>query len=356
MQTASEKMDHASRLIPAPGRVTNRTRHTLTKATPLEFQKHELIVPAACAGMRLDQALAQLLPDFSRTRLKDWIDAGRVSVDRRTPRPRDVLSGGERVVVEAEVIADERVEAQPLALDIVHEDDLLIVINKPPGLVVHPGAGNRDRTLQNALLHHDAALAAVPRAGLVHRLDKDTSGLLVVARTLAAHTALVRELQERRIGREYEAICTGVLTAGGTIDRPIGRHRTDRVRMCVREDGRDAVTHYRVIERFRAHSHVRVTLETGRTHQIRVHLAHIRHAVVGDSTYGGRLRLPRGASADLVTALRAFPRQALHAARLRLTHPRTGSAVEWQAPLPADMQTLLEVLRKDAREPREGKR
>lgn len=321
----------------------------MTKNPQREFQTRELTVPASCAGLRLDQALARLMPDFSRTRLKDWIDTGRVQVDRRTPKPRDVLTGGERVVVEIEVAPVDTVAAQELALDVVHQDESLIVINKPAGLVVHPGAGNRDRTLQNALLHFDAGLAVVPRAGLVHRLDKDTSGLLVVARSVVAHTALVRQLQAREIERHYEAICVGVMTAGGSVDRPIGRHRTDRVRMTVREDGRDAVTHYRVLERFRAHTHVRAQLETGRTHQIRVHLAHIKHALVGDAVYGGRLLPPRGASEELIDALRAFRRQALHAARLGLTHPRSGHAMHWQAPLPADMQALLASLRRDAR-------
>jgi len=320
----------------------------LTTPEHTEFQTYELIVPESCAGLRLDQALARLLPDFSRTRLKDWIDAGQVLVDRRPLKPRDVLVGGERIVLQARVPQDETVAAQDLALDIVHEDEALIVINKPPGLVVHPGAGNRDRTLQNALLHHDPELAGVPRAGIVHRLDKDTSGLLVVARTLVAHTALVRQLQEREIGRQYTAICVGVMTAGGTVDRPIGRHRTDRVRMAVREDGREAVTHYRVVERFRSHSHVRVTLETGRTHQIRVHLAHLRHAIVGDTTYGGRLLPPRGATQELNDALRAFPRQALHAERLQLEHPASGETLAWEAPMPADMTQLLVILRRDA--------
>jgi 23S rRNA pseudouridine1911/1915/1917 synthase len=327
-----------------------------TNDPPREFQRHELTLPPESAGLRLDQALARLLPDYSRTRIKDWIDAGRVLVDQRRPKPRDVVNGGERVVVEVELEAQQSVAAQALALDVVHEDESLLVINKPPGLVVHPGAGNRDSTLQNALLHLDESLAAVPRAGLVHRLDKDTSGLLVVARTVTAHTDLVRKLQAREIERHYEAICVGVMTAGGTVDRPIGRHRTDRVRMAVREDGREAVTHYRVIERFRAHTHVRAQLETGRTHQIRVHMAHIKHGLVGDSTYGGRLLPPRGASADLTDALRAFRRQALHAARLKLEHPKTGKSMEWQVPVPLDMQLLLEALRRDAKQARGQKR
>jgi 23S rRNA pseudouridine1911/1915/1917 synthase len=321
----------------------------LTNQAAREFRMHELTIPPSCAGLRLDQALARLMPDFSRTRLRDWIDAGRVQVDRRTPRARDLVTGGEQVRVEIEAVPVETVLAQAIELDIVHADAALLVINKPPGLVVHPGAGNRDRTLQNALLHFDPGLAAVPRAGLVHRLDKDTSGLLVVARSIEAHTALVRRLQAREIARHYEAICVGVMTAGGTVDRPIGRHRTERVRMAVREDGREAVTHYRVLERFRAHTHVRAQLETGRTHQIRVHFAHIKHALVGDTTYAGRLLPPRGATPALIEALRAFPRQALHAARLALEHPVSGESLEWNAPLPADMQGLLAVLREDAR-------
>lgn len=314
-----------------------------------KFHTHELRVPEYLAGMRLDQALARLLPDYSRSRLKQWIEAGRVTVQSRVSRPRDLLSGGERVVVEAEAHANHAVVAQALGLEIVHEDEWLIVIDKPAGLVVHPGAGNRDRTLQNALLYHDPALAELPRAGILHRLDKDTTGLLVIARTLAAHTALTRQLQAREIEREYEAICVGVMTAGGTIDRAIGRHRSDRVRMSVREDGREAVTHYRVIERFRGHTHVRVNLETGRTHQIRVHFAHVRHPLVGDATYGSRAVLPRGATAALVTSLREFPRQALHAARLKLVHPHHERTVEWRAPLPSDMKALLRTLREDAR-------
>jgi 23S rRNA pseudouridine1911/1915/1917 synthase len=230
----------------------------------------------------------------------------------------------------------------------VHVDADILVINKPAGLVVHPGAGNRAGTLQNALLHFDAELARLPRAGILHRLDKDTTGLLVVARTLAAHTELTRQMQLRAIERRYECVCSGVMTAGGTIDKPIGRHRSDRVRMTVREDGREAITHYRVLERFRAHTHARVNLQTGRTHQIRVHFAHLRHPLVGDRTYGGRLLLPRGATPELVAALKGFPRQALHAAELKLHHPRSGRAAEWKVPLPPDLQELLAILRGDS--------
>ena len=305
-------------------------------------------VPPEAAGRRLDQVLAELFPSHSRSRLKAWIEAGRVRLNGKQPKPRDRLLGGEQVEVEplAEPVGDVMPQAIPLA--IVHEDRHLLVVDKPAGLVVHPGAGNPDQTLQNALLAHDAGLAALPRAGIVHRLDKDTSGLLVVARTLEAHTELVRLLAAREVSREYEALCCGVLTGGGTVEAPIGRHRSDRLRMTVRGDGREAVTHYRLIERFRAHTHLRVMLETGRTHQIRVHLAHLSYPIVGDPLYGGRLALPRGASPALVEALRGFRRQALHAARLAFVHPVSGQAMSFESPLPDDLQALLAALREDA--------
>jgi 23S rRNA pseudouridine1911/1915/1917 synthase len=305
-------------------------------------------IPPGQAGQRLDQALAALLPDHSRSRLKSWIDNGEVLVDGSPRRPRDKVSGGEKVVIMATLPEDVRAAPQDIPLLLAHEDRHLFVVNKPAGLVVHPGAGNPDSTLQNALLALDPKLARLPRAGIVHRLDKDTSGLLVVARTLPAHTALVRMLEDRHIHREYEAVCRGVMTAGGTVDAPIDRHPADRVRMAVRQGGRESVTHYRVIRRFRAHTHVRVQLETGRTHQIRVHLAHAGFPIVGDRVYGGRLALPRGASEPLRQALRDFPRQALHAARLEFAHPVTGKPVQCLAPLPADMQELLRVLAADA--------
>jgi len=307
-----------------------------------------LEVPGEQAGQRLDQALAALLPDYSRSRLKAWIEAGEVLVDGAVRRPRDKVFGGESVAIEATLPEEAAAVAQDIPLVLAHEDRHVFVVNKPAGLVVHPGAGNPDRTLQNALLSLDPKLASLPRAGIIHRLDKDTSGLLIVARTLPAHTALVRMLEQRDIHRGYEAVCRGVMTAGGTVDAPIERHPTDRVRMAVRQGGRDAVTHYRVIRRFRAHTHVRVQLETGRTHQIRVHLAHAGFPIVGDRVYGGRLTLPRGASEELKDALRAFPRQALHAARLEFEHPVTRKPVACTAPLPADMQDLLGVLDKDA--------
>lgn len=259
------------------------------------------------------------------------------------------MLGGERVQIEARLEADEQVSAEAMPLNIVFKDSALLVINKPPGLVVHPGAGNVQHTLQNALLALDPKLAVVPRAGLVHRLDKDTSGLLVVARTPEVHTSLVAALAEREIERHYIALCAGVMTGGGTIDEPIGRHRSQRTRMAVRSDGRPAVTHYRVMKRFGAHTLVHVQLESGRTHQIRVHLAHVGYPVVGDPVYGGRRRLPPGASPAVAEALQGFRRQALHAARLRLVHPLTGEDVQWEAPLPADTAHLIAVLETDER-------
>jgi 23S rRNA pseudouridine1911/1915/1917 synthase len=303
-----------------------------------------LKLPAQAAGLRFDKALARELPQYSRARLAAWIDAGAVEVDGRPLRGKDRVLGGEQVRVYAQLPGDTRVRAERLPLEVLFKDRALIVINKPAGLVVHPGAGNARHTLQNALLALDPRLAQVPRAGLVHRLDKDTTGLMVVARTVESHTALVAALGARAIRREYLAVCVGALTAGGTIDKPIGRHRVQRTRMAVREDGRRAVTHYRIERRFRYHTLVRVRLETGRTHQIRVHLAHFGFPLLGDRVYGGAARVPRGASAALAEELRTFPRQALHAAELGLAHPLTGRELEWKAPLPEEMRRLLEAL------------
>jgi 23S rRNA pseudouridine1911/1915/1917 synthase len=304
-------------------------------------------VPDGQRGQRLDLTLAQLFPDYSRTRLKAWIEAGRIFVDGAVPKPRDVVRGGE--VVRVMPLAEPVVEVAPeaIALDVVHEDEAILVIAKPPGLVVHPGAGNPRSTLQNALLGRDEALAQLPRAGIVHRLDKDTSGLLVVARTPAAHLKLTRALAGHEVEREYEAVAQGVMTAGGTVEAPIDRHPTDRLRMAVRQNGREATSHYRVVERFRAQTHIRVTLETGRTHQIRVHMAHIGYPLVGDPLYGRRPAFPRGAIPELIDTLNAFRRQALHARRLTFKHPVTGKKVSFEAPLPPDFVHLLGVLRAD---------
>ena len=310
--------------------------------------QHTEQVPEELAGQRLDLALARMFPDYSRSRLKAWLLDGAVLVDGVPRRPRDPVQGGETVVVTVTAEAAVRAAPEPMKLDIVFEDADLLVINKPAGLVVHPGAGNATGTLMNGLLAHAPQLESLPRAGIVHRLDKETSGLLLVAKSLTAHTALVRELADRSISRQYLAVCNGVLTGGGTIDAAIGRHPVDRTRMAVRDNGRPAVTHYTVIERFRAHTYVNVVLETGRTHQIRVHFAYRRHPLVGDPVYGGRLALPAGASDALRDALRTFRRQALHAARLELRHPATGEGVVFEVPPPADFLSLLQILREDA--------
>ena len=312
-----------------------------------EFREHALTLAPETAGLRFDQALAQALPQYSRARLKTWIESGAVQVDGRPLRGKDRVLGGERVRIHAQLPSHGRVQAEAMPLTVVFSDRSLLVLDKPAGMVVHPGAGNLRHTLQNALLALDPKLALVPRAGLVHRLDKDTSGLLLVARTPEAHTALTAAMAARQITREYLAVCTGAMTGGGTIDEPIGRHRTLRTRMAVRSDGRPAVSHYRIERRFRAHTLVRVTLETGRTHQIRVHLAHIGFPVVGDPVYGGRRRLAKGSSPALAAELQAFPRQALHAARLKLVHPLTHREHEWRSPIPEDMRGLLAALEAD---------
>ena len=302
------------------------------------------IIPENFAGWRLDRALAEVFPDYSRSSLKNWILDGKVHVDQKTVRPRISVEGGEQV--ELWVEPEQKIEWKPQAipLDIVYEDADIIVINKPAGLVVHPGAGNPDSTLVNALLHHDQDLANLPRAGIVHRLDKDTTGVMVVARSLRAHTSLINQLQNRSLKREYQAIVYGTVTAGGKVDAPIGRHPTQRVRMAVVENGKPAITHYRVEKRFQAHTHLRLQLESGRTHQIRVHMAHIRFPVVGDQVYGGRLRLPKEASESLIETLRNFKRQALHSTQLTLEHPDTKEQMSWIAPLPEDMQELTRQL------------
>lgn len=304
-------------------------------------------VPFEAAGRRIDQVLAELFPEFSRSRLAAWIKAGQVTMDGHVPRPRDVVRGGEQVELNAtlEVVTESVPEA--IGLDVLYEDEHLLVINKPVGLVVHPGAGNPAGTLVNALLHHDPNLALLPRAGIVHRLDKDTSGALIVARTLPAHTALVAQLAAREIHRQYEAIVNGPIIAGGTIDAPLDRHPVDRLRRAVIDDGKPAVTHYRVRERFRAHTRIECVLETGRTHQIRVHMAHVRHALIGDPLYGGSLRLPKAASPELVATLRGFRRQALHAEKVELAHPIHGTPLQAIAPAPADLLALAAALRID---------
>ena len=305
-------------------------------------------VPAELSGQRLDKALARMFPEYSRSRLKSWLLQGFITVDERAMRPRDAVTGGESVLLQPQPETALTSEPEAQDLDIIFADAECLVVNKPVGLVVHPGAGNPRGTLLNGLLHHVPELERLPRAGIIHRLDKGTSGLLLVAKTLEAHTALVRALAERRIARHYLAVCSGVLTGGGSINEPIGRHPVDRLKMSVQQDGKPAVTHYRVIKRFAAHTYTSVQLETGRTHQIRVHFAHLRHALVGDQTYGGRLAIPAGASDRLRNTLRQFRRQALHAEKLVFEHPQSGKKIDFKIAPPADFADLLSALAEDS--------
>jgi len=306
------------------------------------------IIPDYLAGKRLDQALAELFPEFSRSRLQKWLKCGFVLIDGKPMRPRETALGGELVKMAIELADETDWQPEAIPLNIVYQDDEIIVINKPAGLVVHPGAGNSQGTLVNALLFHFPELASVPRAGVVHRLDKDTSGILVVARSLSAHNYLVEQLQLRQIKREYTAMCIGVMTSGGTVDAPIGRHPTNRLRMAVRDNGKPAITHYRVLQRFRAHSLLSVNLETGRTHQIRVHMAYIHYPLVGDTVYGGRLKIPPNCNDDFAETLRSFKRQALHATRLELAHPdKRQGLMQWQVEIPDDMSHLVKLAEMD---------
>lgn len=301
-------------------------------------------------GLRLDQVLADLFPEYSRSRLKTWILDGSVEVNGEpVTTPRQKITGAESIEIHAKMEIQTQSEPEDIALDIVYEDEAILIINKPTDLVVHPGAGNQNGTLLNALLAHVPAIDTVPRAGIVHRLDKDTTGLMVVAKTVTAQTHLVNQLQQRQMSREYEAVVNGTMVAGGIVDAPIGRHATKRTHMAVRDTGKVAVTHFRVIQKFRAHTHLRLKLETGRTHQIRVHMAHIKHPLIGDPVYGGRPRLPKGATGECVDALQGFNRQALHAAQLSLFHPITAEWMTWQAPLPDDMVNLLNAIKQDTR-------
>jgi 23S rRNA pseudouridine1911/1915/1917 synthase len=311
----------------------------------------QVIVPENLDGLRLDQVAATLFADYSRARLQQWIRDGQLLVNGEVLKPRTRVLLGDSLQLTPQPQADavhawQQPESIPLS--ILHEDSALLVINKPAGLVVHPAAGNLQGTLLNGLLHHCPQLKQLPRAGIVHRLDKETSGLMVVAKTLPAHHALVSQLQARSVGREYLALVCGVLTAGGCVDLPLGRHPVQRKKQAVVASGKHAVTHYRVLERYRAHSLLQVNLETGRTHQIRVHMSYLRYPLIGDPLYGGRLQIPAGCSIELAEQLRGFHRQALHAHRLTLQHPLSGERCEWSVALPPDMQQLLVCLREDA--------
>ena len=331
----------------------------MPSTTPMpttETPTRQAVVPDQASGRRFDAVLAGLFPEFSRSRLAEWIKSGDALLDGRQARPRDPVRGGEGVALTAVLEIQTRSEPEDIALDVLYEDADVFVLNKPAGLVVHPGAGNPAGTLVNALLHRDPGLATLPRAGIVHRLDKDTSGVMVVARTLPAHTALVEQLSAREVHRQYLAVVVGSLVSGGTVNAAIDRHPRDRLRQTVREDGREAVTHYRLRERFRAHTLLECRLETGRTHQIRVHMAHIKHPIIGDPLYGGPLKLPKGATSGLIDALRGFKRQALHAETLEFIHPISGEPVRCSTPMPVDMQALVAALREDTRETEERAR
>lgn len=305
-------------------------------------------ITATQTGQRLDQTLADLYPDYSRTRIKEWIQSGWVYIDGIvSTKPREKVLEGQEIIIAATLQEETAAKAQKIDLDIVYEDDHILVINKQAGLVVHPGAGNQDGTLMNALLYHCPGIELVPRAGIVHRLDKDTTGLMVVAKTVEAQTHLVSALQAREITREYEAIVLGSIISGGTIDEPIDRHPTKRTHMAVVHNGKPAMTHYRVAEKFRAHTRLRLRLESGRTHQIRVHMTHVGHSLVGDPVYGGRPRPPKGVTPEVFETYMGFKRQALHAIRLELAHPYTFEIMSWQAPVPEDMVILTRALRKD---------
>jgi 23S rRNA pseudouridine1911/1915/1917 synthase len=311
---------------------------------------HNFVIPQELAGLRLDQAISKVLPVYSRTQIQEWIKNSALLVDGKPAKARDGVLGGETILIDAQPKQQPTFLAQQIDLNIIFEDDDLLIINKPVGMVVHPGTGNMEGTLLNALLHHAPSLNELPRAGIIHRLDKDTSGLLVIAKTAIALTDLSRQLKDHAIKRIYQTVVNGIFLSGGTINQPISRHAINRKKMAVMETGKEAVTHYRLMERYRAHTRLKVQLETGRTHQIRVHMSHIHHAVLGDQIYGGRLQLPKGATPPLIDMLRKFKRQALHAAELEFTHPTSGEIVTFQAPLPDDMVKLIDVLKQDAAE------
>ena len=304
-----------------------------------------IIIPERMAGERLDSALSEMLPDFSRSKISLWIKSGDVLINNKSFKPKDKVIGSEVVYLNLAKKSTNNWTGENIPLNVVFEDEDIIVINKQFGLVTHPGAGNWSGTLANALLYYDPSLSTLDRAGIVHRLDKNTSGLMVVARNEKSQKYLVEQLQNHSVDREYSAIVYGHMIAGGSVDEPIGRDPKDRVKQAVTNSGKEAITHYRVIDRFKSHTHVKAILETGRTHQIRVHLSHVGHSLVGDPMYGGRVRFPKKASEELKDALLNFKRQALHSKKLSLIHPVSGESMSWKAPLPGDMVRLLDVLK-----------
>lgn len=312
-----------------------------------ETEVFEAVVPDEWAGERVDQALAKLFPDYSRSRLQTWLKGGQILVNNEIKRAKDKVLGGEQVKLQVVLVSENSWEPENIPLNIVYEDEQLLVINKPAGMVVHPAAGNFSGTMLNALLHYAPELEAVPRAGIVHRLDKDTSGILVVARTLTSQKLLVEQLQARTFLREYDAIIMGSVTAGNTINQPIGRHPINRKRMAVNSNGKPAITHFRVNERYRLHTKLTVKLETGRTHQIRVHMAYINHPLLGDPVYAGRFKIPAASDDAFIDTLKSFRRQALHARHLGLIHPATNEFIEWEVEVPQDMLDLQDALRLD---------
>lgn len=306
----------------------------------------KIIIPDRMSGSRLDSALSEMLPDYSRSKITAWIKSGDALINDKNFKPKDKSNGTEAVFLTLNQKQNNDWIAEKIPLNIFYEDEDIIVINKQFGLVTHPGAGNWTGTLANALLYYDPALSKLDRAGIVHRLDKNTSGLMVIARNEKSQKYLVEQLQNHSVDREYSAIVYGHMIAGGTVDEPIGRDPKDRVKQAVSTSGKDATTHYRAIDRFKSHTHVKAILETGRTHQIRVHLSYVGHSLIGDPMYGGRVRFPKKASEELKEALLNFKRQALHSKKLTLNHPISGESMSWKAPLPDDMTALLEVLKK----------
>ncbi len=308
------------------------------------MEKLTILIPERMLGMRLDVALSEMLPDHSRSKITEWIKSGEALIGKKTFRPKDKSNGNEVIELKVSKSPNNDWSAEDISLNIVYEDEDIIVVNKPAGMVTHPGAGNWNGTLANALLHYDADLKLLDRAGIVHRLDKDTSGLMVVARNEKAQKNLVEQMQSHSVSREYSAIVYGHMVAGGTVDEPISRHRKDRTKQSVSKSGKKAVTHYRVIDRYQNHTHIKAVLETGRTHQIRVHMSYIGYPLIGDPTYGGKVRFPKKATEELKVALKNFKRQALHAKKLSLIHPSSDSSLSWKAPIPTDMLEMLKVL------------